>query len=85
MFNRSNQRAEYLRSKTRTKQCGIKSPEKKKASVRDSYKADPEKKKASVHKTDPKIKASVLDSYNAGIESKRSAESQRTAMRTALL
>ena len=37
-------------------------PEKKKASVRDSYKADPEKK------------ASVRDSYNADIESKQSAK-----------
>ena len=41
-------------------------PEKKKASVRDSYKADPEKKKASVR-----------DSYNADIESKQSAKRQR--------
>eukprot|EP00731_Ephydatia_muelleri_P013084 Em0007g394a len=40
-------------------------PEKKKASVRDSYKADPEKK------------ASVRDSYNADIESKQSAKRQR--------
>eukprot|EP00731_Ephydatia_muelleri_P019095 Em0011g1135a len=39
--------------------------EKKKASVRDSYKADPEKKKASVR-----------DSYNADIESKQSAKRQ---------
>ena len=49
-------------------------PEKKKASVRDSYKADPEKKKASVR-----------DSYNADIESKQSAKSKRTSRRTALL
>eukprot|EP00731_Ephydatia_muelleri_P024872 Em0016g1143a len=41
-------------------------PEKKKASVRDSYKADPEIKKASVR-----------DSYNADIESKQSAKRQR--------
>ncbi|KAL5505455.1 hypothetical protein EMCRGX_G006888 [Ephydatia muelleri] len=41
-------------------------PEKKKASVRNSYKADPEKKKASVR-----------DSYNADIESKQSAKRQR--------
>ena len=41
-------------------------PEKKKASVRDSYKADPEKKKASVR-----------DSYNADIESKQSAKRLR--------
>eukprot|EP00731_Ephydatia_muelleri_P003450 Em0001g3450a len=41
-------------------------PEKKKAPVRDSYKADPEKKKASVR-----------DSYNADIESKQSAKRQR--------
>ncbi|KAL5479696.1 hypothetical protein EMCRGX_G023256 [Ephydatia muelleri] len=39
---------------------------KKKASVRDSYKADPEKKKASVR-----------DCYNADIESKQSAKRQR--------
>ncbi|KAL5493789.1 hypothetical protein EMCRGX_G015016 [Ephydatia muelleri] len=56
-------------------------PEKKKASVRDSYKADPEKKKASVrdsYKADPeKKKASVRDSYNADIESKQSAKRQR--------
>ena len=55
--------------------------EKKKASVRDSYKADPEKKKASVRdscKADPeKKKASVRDSYNADIESKQSAKRQR--------
>ncbi|KAL5516206.1 hypothetical protein EMCRGX_G001486 [Ephydatia muelleri] len=38
----------------------------KKASVRDSYKADPEKKKASVR-----------DSYNADIESKQSAKRQQ--------
>eukprot|EP00731_Ephydatia_muelleri_P006508 Em0003g756a len=52
-------------------------PEKKKASVRDSYKADPEKKKASVR-----------DSYNADIESKQSAKGsdiKRTSRRTALL
>eukprot|EP00731_Ephydatia_muelleri_P004853 Em0002g1029a len=59
-------------------------PEKKKASVRDSYEADPEKKKASVrdsYKADPeKKKASVRDSYNADIESKQSAKwtSRRT-------
>eukprot|EP00731_Ephydatia_muelleri_P008402 Em0004g740a len=41
-------------------------PEKKKASVRDSYKANPEKKKASVR-----------DSYNADIESKQFAKRQR--------
>eukprot|EP00731_Ephydatia_muelleri_P003432 Em0001g3432a len=41
-------------------------PEKKKASVRNSYKADPEKKKASVR-----------DSYNADIELKQSAKRQR--------
>ena len=40
-------------------------PEKKKASVRNSYKADPEKKKATVR-----------DSYNADIESKQSAKRQ---------
>ncbi|KAL5471295.1 hypothetical protein EMCRGX_G029393 [Ephydatia muelleri] len=49
----------------------------KKASVRNSYKADPEKKKASVR-----------DSYNADIESKQSAKGsdiERTSRRTVLL
>ena len=53
-------------------------PEKKKASVRDSYKADPEKK-ASVrdsYKADKK-KASVRDNYKAHIESKRPAKRRR--------
>eukprot|EP00731_Ephydatia_muelleri_P035757 Em0157g2a len=48
---------------------------KKKASVRDSYKADPEKKKASIrdsYKADPeKKKASVRDSYKADPERRR--------------
>eukprot|EP00731_Ephydatia_muelleri_P003495 Em0001g3495a len=52
-------------------------PEKKKASVRDSYKADPEKKKASVrdsYKADPeKKKASVCDSYKADPEKKKAS------------
>eukprot|EP00731_Ephydatia_muelleri_P016199 Em0009g623a len=47
----------------------------KKASVRDSYKADPEKKKASVrdsYKVDPeKKKASVRDSYKADPKRRR--------------
>ena len=71
---RSKQRAEYLQ-----KQDDILSSlkperattEKKKASVRDSYKADPEKKKASVrdsYKADPeKKKASVRDSYKVSL------------------
>ena len=41
-------------------------PEKKMASVRDTYKADPEKKKASVR-----------DTYNANAVSKRAAKRQR--------
>eukprot|EP00731_Ephydatia_muelleri_P037407 Em0461g1a len=52
-------------------------PEKKKASVRDSYKTDPEKKKASVrdsYKADPeKKKASVRDSYKADPEKKKAS------------
>eukprot|EP00731_Ephydatia_muelleri_P010187 Em0005g773a len=50
---------------------------KKKASVRDSYKADPEKKKASVrdsYKADPeKKKAFVCDSYKADPEKKKAS------------
>eukprot|EP00731_Ephydatia_muelleri_P013576 Em0007g886a len=50
---------------------------KKKASVRDSYKAGPEKKKASVrdsYKADPeKKKASVRDSYKADPEKKKAS------------
>eukprot|EP00731_Ephydatia_muelleri_P003207 Em0001g3207a len=98
---RSKQRAEYLQKQddilsqqTRLKpeRATKADPEKKKASVRDSYKADPEKKKASVrdsYKADSeKKKASVRDSYNADIESKQSAKGsdiKRTSRRTALL
>ncbi|KAL5493984.1 hypothetical protein EMCRGX_G015245 [Ephydatia muelleri] len=48
---------------------------KKKASVRDSYKADPEKKKASdSYKADPeKKKAFVCDSYKADPEKKKAS------------
>eukprot|EP00731_Ephydatia_muelleri_P038164 Em0669g3a len=66
-------------------------PEKKKASVRDTYKADPEKK-ASVrdtYKADPeKKKASVRDTYNANAVSKRAAKGsdiKRASRRTVLL
>ena len=77
---RSKQRAEYLQ-----KQDDILSrlkperatTEKKKASVRDSYKVDPEKKKASVrdsYKVDPeKKKASVRDSYKVDPEKKKAS------------
>ena len=61
----------FYHKKTRLK------PEKKKASVRDSYKADPEKKKASVR-----------DSYNADIELSnllKGSDIKRTSRRTALL
>eukprot|EP00731_Ephydatia_muelleri_P005924 Em0003g172a len=61
----------FYHKKTRLK------PEKKKASVRDSYKADPEKKNASVrdrYKADPeKKKASVHDSYKADPEKKKAS------------
>ena len=57
----------FYHKKTRLKP--ERAPEKKKASVRDSYKADPEKKKASVcdsYKVDPENKkASLRDSYKA--------------------
>ena len=54
---RSKQRAEYLQKQDDIlSQENKADPEKKKASVRDSYKADPEKKKASVR-----------DSYNANL------------------
>ncbi|KAL5500614.1 hypothetical protein EMCRGX_G012205 [Ephydatia muelleri] len=57
-------------------------PEKKKASVRDSYKADPEKKKASVrdsYKADPeKKKASARDSYKADPEKKKASYATAT-------
>ena len=54
-------------------ECAIKSLEKKKAFLHDSYKANT-KKKASVH-----------DSYYADIESSQSAERQRTSRRIVLL
>ena len=64
---RSKQRAEYLQkhdeNKAKARVLYTANPEKKKASVRDSYKADQ--------------KASARDSYKADIESKRSAKWRR--------
>ena len=80
-----SQRAKYLQKQGDILSQGNKAkararykadPETKKASVRDSYKADPEKK-ASVrdsYKVDPeKKKASVRDSYKADPEKKNAS------------